>query len=170
MLGTACVKSGGSKACSPPPPATSSNIVRNIAPAEAQAALFANGAEISPKQCTDVGKYSCSVRIFSPNIANGRLMKEECAGVSELGGSVCLEVDTLTFNTLQAARSPSAVSDSIEPGGDHNRSEYRCVHSDLRVGETFLAVGEDDNLARALRSTFDECYDLTSMTPGTQNY
>src|SRR5690606_30239134 len=60
--------------------------------------LSAAGILVGPDFCSTAENYSCYRRVFSPTVADGKSIESECAKVSDLGGEVCLKLESHSFS------------------------------------------------------------------------
>lgn len=116
--------------------------------------------------CESVTAYSCERRVFSPSVENGRAAVSECFDAQE---RVCFSVDSLSFNTRDAASQPDTDPTASLPGGEYNRTEYKCHNSSVKQGDQLLAVGEGDSLKAAFDSAFKSCAALVSAARSQGN-
>lgn len=128
--------------------------------------LVAAGTLVGPDFCSKPEGYSCYRRVFSPSISDGQTSDNECAKVNELGGDVCLKIDSRNFNTFEVSRLADTPASSTKPGGELNRSEYVCDEKDLKDGDNFLAIGEGDTLGAALSAAFAQCASVAPRLGG----
>ena len=119
--------------------------------------LAASAIEVGADFCGKPENYECYVRKFSPSVANGQSVVEECGHVGELGGDVCLKLKANFFNTREASRAPGTSASASLAGGEFNRSEYVCHNRELKEADVFLAVGEGDFLKDALAASVAKC-------------
>lgn len=119
--------------------------------------LSAASVVVSADFCANSADYTCNRKIFSPTAVNAKNSAEECTHLSELGGDVCLKVNSQSYSTAEAAKRSDISASSILPGGDLNRSEYICYHSALIDGDNYLAIGESDSLNEALANAVSQC-------------
>lgn len=91
--------------------------------------------------CVRASLYSCERRAFSPDVANGVSMAEECTE------DMCVQVTTRSFDTSAAKlREPA---NAFLPGGDYNHEEVACTHA-YRYKDVAAFVGRASNLEQAL--------------------
>lgn len=155
-----CLPSAGvlvkSAALSQNCPLPNSVAVKNIGRRLAEASVL-----VGPDFCSKSTDYTCNRKRFSPTARDGKSIVEECAHVSELGGDVCMKVNSQSYSTAEAARRSDISASSVLPGGDLNRSDYLCYHSSLFDGDDYLAMGEGDHLNEALAAAFAQCFGVT---------
>lgn len=156
LTGSGCLQNTGvltktnalSQNCSLP----NSVAVANISLRMAEASVV-----VGSDFCASVADYTCNRKRFSPTATNGKSIVEECTHVAELGGDVCLKVNSQSYSTAEAAKRSDISASAALPGGDLNRSDYLCYHSSLVDGENYLTIGEADHLNEALAAAFVQC-------------
>jgi hypothetical protein len=129
--------------------------------------LAAAGVVVGPDFCAKSESYTCYRRVFSPTVGDGQSTESECAKVAALGGQVCLKVESRNYNTFEASRQTGVSPTSVLPGGEYNRSEYVCSDQDLKDGDHYLAIGEDDSLGGALSAAIAECSSIAPRLGGS---
>lgn len=91
--------------------------------------------------CVRASLYTCERRAFSPDVANGVSIAEECTA------DMCVQVTTRSFDTSAArAREPAS---EFQPGGEYNRDEVTCTHA-YRYNDVAPFTGQASNLEQAL--------------------
>jgi len=161
FCGSACLKSTGvvekvskpalSQKCLLPNSLTIQNVSRKLAAAS---------VIVDASFCSNIENYTCSRKRFSPTAKNGKSTVEECVKLDEFGGSVCLMVNSQSYNTSDAAKRVDISPSESLPGGELNRSDYLCDQSKLLDGDDFLAIGEGDDLAGALLGAYSKCMSI----------
>jgi hypothetical protein len=124
--------------------------------------LAAEGTVVGPDFCAKIESYACYRRVFSPIVAEGASVEEECTQAVEVGGPFCMKLDSRNYNTREATLLAETPTSATQPGGEFNRSEYVCHHKELKDGETYLAVGEGELLKDAVVAAFGKC---TGVSP-----
>jgi hypothetical protein len=124
--------------------------------------LAAEGTVVGPDFCAKSESYSCYRRVFSPIVAEGASVEEECAQVAEVGGAFCVKLESRNYNTREASLLADTPTAATKPGGEFNRTEYVCHHRDLKDGETYLAVGDGEQLKDAVVAAYGKC---TGVSP-----
>ncbi len=119
--------------------------------------LAAAAVTIGPDFCAKAADYVCNRKRFSPTAQNGKSVVEECTHSAELGGDVCLKVNSQSYSTAEAANRSDVAAAAVLPGGDLNRSDYLCYLPSLVDGNEYIAQGEGEHLNEALSAAFAQC-------------
>jgi len=112
-------------------------------------ALSAPVTDAVKSACAKSTAYTCTHRIFSPEVNDNRGVSQECTG-SEGLGDVCTELDMSTFSTREALAMNDLPPAEFEPGGSMNYQEYYC--KGLRG-----AGGKSPTLSGALDLAYASC-------------
>ncbi|HUP56635.1 MAG TPA: hypothetical protein VM598_04225 [Bdellovibrionota bacterium] len=112
-------------------------------------ALASATATRNREACSKAADYTCTRKVFSPDVADGQVKAQECAGSAGLG-DICTEVVTYGFNTREANAFAGLSPEELEPGGSLNYETYLC-------GNSRRAGGSGPTLAVALDQAYSSC-------------
>lgn len=155
LLGARCLPGKSAKVAREVP------VARTLAAAPSfatQASHLTMSREQLQSACTDGRAYVCTKAVFSPNVASGTVVYDECSTVTELG-SPCLFVESMNFDTSGALAGAPAKSESMKPGGEFNHVEYTCYNAEIQdktpgatlyPASSLQAVSLDEGLKSAL--------------------
>ena len=112
--------------------------------------------------CEDSSQYSCSHRIFRPNINTGHIETEECLqSLTEPSPELCLQVKEFRFDTAPASHLENINPLALAEGGEFNHEIYECYNTHVQRNGVLLIVAEGTTLEVAWQGAQKQCSERT---------
>ena len=108
--------------------------------------------------CANIDFYSCEMRVFSPDVSDGELEKQECVHVAGLGHQ-CIQVKVRNYSTksMLASEAPEL----FKQGEAYNYSEISCANQFVLHNEKSIFSSEGDSVQKALSMVVESCMETS---------
>ncbi|MCB9094700.1 MAG: hypothetical protein H6621_06490 [Halobacteriovoraceae bacterium] len=132
-------------------PSGNKNPIQTCDELKVQYAITAS--EFSGEECASVENFECDVKVYSPEVKNGKEVVEECLDEG------CVTTTHYLFDTSNAVQASDVKPEDFEEGGAYNNTDYSCYNKKIRSKNgQYLITGRAENLKSALSLAREKCY------------